>query len=173
MTSPVKSQTARPEHRHLMKKRSKLCTFWSSSQDRWVLRGKAQCSFQISPVQVTNFGLVPYPELPSWVPQHISPNIYFCRWLLACTPEHFIRARRVGAAFMSPSDWPGASISFPSLVGYLGWQPHLRQFTLLVRNRILFPLSCCFIYFSYCVKSHILWLSFKKLILFIYLDLFL
>ena len=122
---------------------------------------------------MTNFGLVPYPELPSWVPQHISPNIYFCRWLLACTPEHFIRARRVGAAFMSPSDWPGASISFPSLVGYLGWQPHLRQFTLLVRNRILFPLSCCFIYFSYCVKSHILWLSFKKLILFIYLDLFL
>lgn len=120
---------------------------------------------------MTNCGLVKYPELLSWICEHISQT-GFCLWLVGCAPEHFIKIWQVGIAFMSPLDWSRASLGFLSLiVGYLGWQPHSRQFTVLVRNRIVVPLSCCFMYFSYCMKSHILWLSFKKLVFFIYLDL--
>lgn len=45
MTSPVRNQTDRPEHHHLMKKKSKLSLFTSSRQEKWSER--VYCLFQI------------------------------------------------------------------------------------------------------------------------------
>lgn len=87
---------------------------------------------RVGPVWATNFDLVTF-GLLNWVPQHVSPFL----WLLACALGHFTRAWKVGTDFMSRSDWPGAFIHFLTLMGYLRWQSHLKQFTLLVRNKIL------------------------------------
>lgn len=76
---------------------------------------------------------------------------------------------------MSPSSWPGASISFLTLIGSLRWQPYSRQFTLLIRNKTLLPLFplAPFISPTALITCTLVELSFKKIILFIYLDLFL